>query len=404
MSWTLPSFLLAQPVQWNALLLFGSLLLFGLIGGHVVSKNPWVPRITGYLLTGALLGAGGLNWLSGDVLRMAHLFADIAVALVMYQLGRYVDIGWLRREKWLVATVFIGAVLCFVLVWVLLEWLGTARPLAMLAGVLAIGTAPAVVMVVVRDLNAEGHVTRRLAAMTALNNLLALLAAYLLLPVVAAKDTTPATTLIAHTLYSLCGSLLLAYLTYRLMMPLARWLGRERSRQFVLVIAVITLAIGVAHAFQLPVLLSMLAFAILSKNLDYQYDLMELEFGIATELFIIMLFLTIGASMRLTDVTIFVSVAAVIGARSVAMFCSIFAFARPSKLKWNQAALLTLGSLPMVEAGLGLIQDSYLYPHTVADIMPLLAGTLIVSELLGPIVTQFALIKSGDSGHEPRRE
>jgi hypothetical protein len=60
--------------------------------------------------------------------------------------------------------------------------------------------------------------------------------------------------------------------------------------------------------------------------------------------------------------------------------------------------------LPMVEAGLGLIQDSYLYPHTVADIMPLLAGTLIVSELLGPIATQFALIKSGDSGHEPRRE
>jgi hypothetical protein len=32
------------------------------------------------------------------------------VALVVYQLGRYVDIGWLRREKWLMITVAVSAV------------------------------------------------------------------------------------------------------------------------------------------------------------------------------------------------------------------------------------------------------------------------------------------------------
>ena len=52
MSWTFPLFDPSQPLQWNALLLFGSLLLLGLIGGHLVAKNPWIPRITGYLLVG----------------------------------------------------------------------------------------------------------------------------------------------------------------------------------------------------------------------------------------------------------------------------------------------------------------------------------------------------------------
>jgi Kef-type K+ transport system membrane component KefB len=402
MQWTLPSFALAQPIQWNALLLFGSLLLFGLIAGHIVSKSPWVPRITGYLIVGFILGGGGLNWLSGDVLSVTNIFADIAVALVVYQLGRYVDIGWLRREKWLLATVVTSAVLCFVFVSLALLWFGTSNVLALLGGVWAIATAPAVVLVVLRDLKAEGQVTRRLATMTALNNFVAILAAYALLPVIAHESGTPLLTLIEHTAYSLIGSLVLAYLTYWLMMPLARLLGRQGSRQFVLVISVIALAIGVAHALHLPVMLTMLIFAIMSKNLDRQYDLMELEFGVANELFVVMLFVTVGASMRLADLSMVgLSVLILIAARFVAMGCGVFLFARFARMNWKQAGLLTLGTLPMTEAGLGLMQTiSNLYPHTTSDVVPLLAGCLIVLELFGPVATQFALIKSGESGRE----
>ncbi|RFB65781.1 MULTISPECIES: cation:proton antiporter [unclassified Herbaspirillum] len=402
MQWTLPSFALAQPIQWNALLLFGSLLLFGLIAGHIVSKSPWVPRITGYLIVGFILGGGGLNWLSGDVLSVTNIFADIAVALVVYQLGRYVDIGWLRREKWLLATVVTSAVLCFTFVSLALLWFGTSNVLALLGGVWAIATAPAVVLVVLRDLKAEGQVTRRLATMTALNNFVAILAAYALLPVIAHESGTPLLTLVEHTAYSLIGSLVLAYLTYWLMMPLARLLGRQGSRQFVLVISVIALAIGVAHALHLPVMLTMLIFAIMSKNLDRQYDLMELEFGVANELFVVMLFVTVGASMRLADLSMVgLSVLILIAARFVAMGCGVFLFARFARMNWKQAGLLTLGTLPMTEAGLGLMQTiSNLYPHTTSDVVPLLAGCLIVLELFGPVATQFALIKSGESGRE----
>ncbi|EIJ48985.1 transmembrane protein [Herbaspirillum sp. GW103] len=402
MEWALPSFTLAQTLQWNALLVFGGLLLFGLIAGYVVSKSPWVPRITGYLLVGFLLGEGGFNLLSGEVLKVTNIFADIAVALVVYQLGRYVDIGWLRREKWLMITVAVSAVLCFGFVSIALTWFGTDSVMALLGGVMAIATAPAVVLVVLRDLKAEGQVTRRLAAMTALNNFVAVLAAYALLPVIAHEAGTPVWTLIQHTLYSLIGSAILAYLTYWLMMPLARLLGRENSSQFVLVISVIALAIGVAHALHLPVMLSMLIFAILSKNLDRQFDLMELEFGVANELFVVMLFVTVGASMKLSDLSLLgFSVLILIAARFLAMGLGIFLFARFARMNWRQAGLLTLGTLPMTEVGVGLMQTvSSLYPHTTANVLPLLAGSMVVLEFLGPVATQFALIKSGESGRE----
>lgn len=402
MEWALPSFTLAQTLQWNALLVFGGLLLFGLIAGYVVSKSPWVPRITGYLLVGFLLGAGGFNLLSGEVLKVTNIFADIAVALVVYQLGRYVDIGWLRREKWLMITVAVSAVLCFGFVSIALTWFGTDSVMALLGGVMAIATAPAVVLVVLRDLKAEGQVTRRLAAMTALNNFVAVLAAYALLPVIAHEAGTPVWTLIQHTLYSLVGSAILAYLTYWLMMPLARLLGRENSSQFVLVISVIALAIGVAHALHLPVMLTMLIFAILSKNLDRQFDLMELEFGVANELFVVMLFVTVGASMKLSDLSLLgFSVLILIAARFLAMGLGVFLFARFARMNWRQAGLLTLGTLPMTEVGVGLMQTvSSLYPHTTASVLPLLAGSMVVLEFLGPVATQFALIKSGESGRE----
>lgn len=400
MQWTLPFF--TQLIQWNTLLLFGSLLLFGLISGYLASKFPWIPRITGYLLIGFILGDSGFNLLSGDMLRIANIFADIAVALVVYQLGRYVDINWLKREKWLCATVVSSAILCFSFVSIALLWIGISLIPAVLSGVWAIATAPAVILVMLHDLNAEGQVTRRLATMTTLNNFIAIFATYILLLFIKYKSNISILILFQDNLYALFCSFLLAYIMYWLIIPLARLFGHKKEYQFVLVIAVITLIIGIAHTVHLPVMLTMLTFAILSKNLDRQYDLMELEFGTANELFIIILFMTIGASIHISDLNLIgFSVFILITARFIAMSCGVFLYARFTCINWKQAWLLTLGTLPMTEAGLNLIQTiSHLYPYTMIDVVPLLTGCFITLELLGPIATQFSLIHSGETRQE----
>jgi len=400
MPWNFPIPSVTLPIPWNPLILFGTLLISGLLGAQLIARISWIPRISGYLLIGFILGSGGLNWLTGDMADVMRIFADIAVALTVYQLGRYVDLAWLVRERWLLLNIVLSALLTFGLTWYLLERFGISRSTAMLTGIFAIGTSPAIVMAVMRDLRAEGHITRRLAAMSALNNFIALLAAYVLLPALASEKSATALTLISHTAYSLGGSFLLAYCTYLLMMPLARWLGRQRTQQFVLVIAILTITLGAAHALHLPVLLTMLAFAILSRNLDHRYDLMELEFGIVGELFIVLMFVSFGASMQLRHwSSIAIPVLLVVAARCVAIGTTTFALARPARLSWKQAAWFSIGSLPLTESGFGLIQISAVYPNTTAEFVPFIVGSLFVLEILGPIATQFALIKSGECGH-----
>jgi Kef-type K+ transport system membrane component KefB len=128
---------------------------------------------------------------------------------------------------------------------------------------------------------------------------------------------------------------------------------------------------------------------------------MELEFGVATELFIVMLFVTMGVTITLSGLsTIGPLVLVLILAHYLATATGIFAFARPARLRWKQAGLLSLGMLPMSVASTGFAQISGATPQTAAAIAPVLAGTLIVLELFGPVIAQFALIKSGERGCE----
>ena len=64
------TFLPSWPPQANGLILFGAILLLGLLGGRLAAATRILPAITGYIATGFILGPGGLNWLTADTLQM----------------------------------------------------------------------------------------------------------------------------------------------------------------------------------------------------------------------------------------------------------------------------------------------------------------------------------------------
>jgi len=114
----------------------------------------------------------------------------------------------------------------------------------------------------------------------------------------------------------------------------------------------------------------------------------------------VLLFVSFGASMEVGHLAYLVlPVIMVVAARAVAIGGTSFALARPSRLSWKQATWFSLGSLPLTESGAGLIQISAIYPNTTVDLVPLIVGSLLVLEIVGPIATQFALLKSGEAGH-----
>lgn len=73
--------------QMNVLLIFGVLLAFGTLGGLLAARVRWLPTITGFMALGLVVGPSGIGLLSKESLDSARVLVDIALGLILFQLG-----------------------------------------------------------------------------------------------------------------------------------------------------------------------------------------------------------------------------------------------------------------------------------------------------------------------------
>jgi Kef-type K+ transport system membrane component KefB len=391
-------FLPAWPPAANSFALFGLLLLAGLLGGRAAATTRVLPAITGYILTGFILGPGVLGWLTEDALNETRIFADISLGLVVFELGRRLDLEWARHDRWLLPTGLAESLLSFAAMFALLRYFDVPALEAAVASTIGVATAPAVVLLVAAELKAEGPATRRALWHVALNNIVAMLGLALLLPFVEARATTTPWNPIARALWLLAGSFLLGYVAFRIARTLARFIGKGDASQFILVVGMIVLTVGAAQVGKLSVLLALLVFGICARNLDPDRRLIDIRFGHAARLFFVVLFVLTGATLRPEQ---FGAVAwlglAFVLVRLVGKAVALFLFARPAGISVNQAATLTLALTPMAGLTIGMTQPIFdIAPEFGAHLAGIVASGIAILSVLGPIATRYALIKSGE--------
>ena len=73
----------------------GMVLLLGLLGGKVAHRFR-VPRITGYMLTGLLLGPSMLSFISSETLNNIHVLNEIALGLILSAIGGEFQLARIR--------------------------------------------------------------------------------------------------------------------------------------------------------------------------------------------------------------------------------------------------------------------------------------------------------------------
>lgn len=396
------SFMPTLPLPISGLALFGVILLAGLIGGRLVSGFGWLPKITGYLAIGAVFGGSGFGLLTPEMLAQSRVFVDIALGLILFELGRHLDWPWIRHERWLLLTGAMECALSFLLPFFVLVYFGHPRLMSAAVATLGIATSPAVILLVARDLGAEGQVTRRLLSLTALNNVVAIAVFTALWAFMPRAHDASLLVRVAHPLYLLIGSIALGYVTHLLTITLAAWLGKQRSSQFIMLVGVVLLAIGAAQALQVSVPLTLLSLGIMSKNLDRRYRILPVEFGHASEIFFVILFVLIGANLKIEQfVSLGWALPALIGARLLGKTLAIFVFARAGRLPPLQAGMLSLAMLPMAAPALAMsFHVSDVYPDFGAMLTAIVVGAVAVLDLIGPIATQFALKRAGEANPE----
>ncbi|HWQ38723.1 MAG TPA: cation:proton antiporter [Burkholderiales bacterium] len=398
-------FLPEFPFVAGELALLGAVLLSALAAGHACVRYLRLPRITGFVAAGLLLGPSVLDVLDAQVLHGVRIFVDISLGLILFELGRRLDLGWLKRDRWLAAAALAESALSFVLVLAVLRAFRIEPVYAATAAAVVMVTSPAVIILVVHDERAQGPLTERLLTLTALNNVVAFLLITVLFGFIHAQYAANWINAVAHPLYLLAGSLLGGYAAHRTLIVLARWLPKRDDVQFVLLVGAVVALVGAANALKLSVLVSLLAFGVFTRNLDRNRHVLAVEFGPGGQLFFVVLFVLTGAGIELQELLAGGLVGlAVVAARFAGKLTGVALFAPLSGLKLSRAAWLAVGMMPISGVALVMLQGAgSLYPEFGAKLAATVAAALVLLEIVGPLATQWALRRAGETAPENAR-
>jgi len=281
---------------------------------------------------------------------------------------------------------------------------GLPRLQAAIAAAIGTATGASVLLLVIHAQRADGPLTDRAVNLTALNNVFSVVAVTMLLALLHLEYRPRMTELLLHPVYLLVGSALLGYLASVALVLLARWLGKREDLQFILLVAMVLLTVGVAKALQLSMLVSLLALGVMARNRDRQRDLLPVEFGPTAQVLFVVLFVISGAAVTLADLTAGVLVGlAYVVARLAGKLVGVMLFARLSGLRARKAALLTLTLMPMSATAVVMVETTArFYPEFGGQLAAVVLSAVLLLELTAPLMVQLALRAAGETHPEAK--
>jgi Kef-type K+ transport system membrane component KefB len=396
---TTPDFFPTLPDTLNLLTATGLILLAGILGSRLIARLLPVPAITGYVLTGLLIGPAGFNLVNAGTLNAIGPLVDLALGLVLFELGRRVDYKWLLREKRLLTTGIVVSLCTFVALFWVLTALGIGKEVAGMVAAMGMATSPAVALNVVREVKAEGQVTERMLNIAVIGNLLAFVGLSMGLSALHLEYQAGWSKYLLHPLYLLLGSALLGWLASRLLIWIGHWLGRDTQAQLVVVFALIAATVGAATMLDLSALIAMLAFGIASRSEDHRYAVVEPDFSQLSSLLYVMLFVFAGARLEPSYLRNFALVVlAFIAVRTLVTTALTTLLSHSNGISMRKGALLGVSLVPLSGFKVILVQHAAVfYPEFGSQMSALIVAILVILEVVGPICTRFALVVAGEA-------
>lgn len=389
-----------------------------------LAKLLHLPSVTGYIIAGILLGPSGLHLISSEILE-SHLqvFTSIALLLVAFGIGERFDLQQLRSSARALTRVSLGeSVSAFVLVGLGVgvlalvtgaggEASGTAFAIAagLVCASIAVATAPAATVAVIRELEAAGPVSRLVLSSVVVNN--ALSVTLFGLAVAAARvllgtgGGSPAMMALRPLIFTL-GSLVLGvavglacdFVVHRL---------RRRADVLVVALAAVFFCGGLAEFLGLSSLLAGVAagFAVVNRDRrdvrafralnDFEPPIYGIFFALA------------GAQLHFSELIASGLLGAVfVLARAAGKYFGAWLGARSVGMAPERASTIGLGLIPQAGLAIGLAylvrQDPTLEPIRTL-VINLVVASVVVNELLGPPLVRLMLMRAGEVPDESAR-
>jgi Kef-type K+ transport system membrane component KefB/predicted transcriptional regulator len=387
--------------------------LGALVGGRLASLCR-IPRVTGYLLTGLLIGPSFAHLtnlpvlLPPESLLELRPLSEMALALILMHIGGLFEIRQLDRWRQRIL-IFSGSeiLLTFLLVSIAVFAVNygilqkivpgqtlwqTSLEFALFLGIIGVATAPAATLMVIREYEAEGPVTSLVLTLVGFNNLASVLGFAVLAHLFIFPEEGLGVLMMRMGGPVIIGAFLgfcLSVWAQRLELP---------SENKILVLGGIALNVAICRALQIDPLMASLILGMTLANSCPRWHRLQSDVRQVDYLLYVAFFVLAGANLHIETLTHIglLGVAYVI-ARTIGKWFGAAIGARLGNFGSNEKVFVGLTLMAQAGVAIGLAtQLSHHWPVGGKLLETIVLGSVVVFELVGPLAVRHGLVRSGE--------
>lgn len=359
-----------------------------------------LPKVTAYLLVGLLVGPNALNLLPHEHLEQCEPLLKLAMALVLFNLGSEFTFTKFRRVAARCLMLSAAEILAtFSLVTIGLLVFGCQGSMALLLGCLAVATAPATTILVLKEFRSEGPVTTSTGFLVAINNFACILMfefGFLLIQQLQGNLDSSLGTEVAAVSLNIMGSMLLGVAGGLIVSYGCGFLNAKRW--LVMLVATGTFLLGVNESLHVPYMLTFFVMGVTVANTsDFKSKILS-ELDHFTALLAVLFFAVHGTEL---DVGAFFA-AGTLGAvyvvfRIAGKWLGVYLAARATKQPMEVRHWL--GSCLLAQAGAAIALSTIAVqrsPELGRPIQDIILGSVVLFEIIGPLLIRKSLLETGE--------
>ncbi len=396
---------LSLPDTHSSVLLAIGLIILGAYTLSEIGSSLKFPKVTGYILTGLLLGPFATGILSKNIVNEIEMFNTLAIGLIAIAAGLELHFSSLKKVILPILTTSFFKILFLSLSAVIAIFianryfhdfgLGPSLQLSSLALVFAalcLGTSPAISIAVISEMNAKSRMSQMILGSAIIKDILVIIC--LAISLSFAKSLTNSDVNTTGSFIHLMNELGLSLAAGMILgMVLIFYIRIVHQEMFLFIVAMILVTAKISEAIHLELLLVFIVAGIILRNFSKQEKVLHEALEKVSLPVFVVFFTNIGAGLDLAATWKFLPVA---GLLFVARGLSFIAASRLAGHRHNEHPSIQnkiwLGYLPQAGVTLGLIsiasKDLSVYSEVIENVG---FGLVTLNLLLGPVFLRMIL-------------
>ena len=393
----------AQLWLLSPLAIIGAGLLLSQIVGLLLQKKG-IPKLYGAVIAGLILGVSGMGLVDAPLLSQFQELFNAAAALVLFEVGRKMDLIWLWKSRRQGASLLLACVLRGVGTSVCLVLFGLGWGEAIFIGAILIAVNPIIFASMASDSDASGVATYAGGNLVGLSNLIALIALGVALAWIKSQENGALASFgleLAKQGTKLAMGVAIALICYGLYAIATRACKAQAGMRPGMLLAALLMDLGLCSVSSSSALLSLLLMGVLLRNAEKRDNVFQAQIKTGQDIGYALLFMMSAALVNLQQLMSFwfLSLALLIfliriGVTRLALMPSkAWSKQKKNAIAVSMCSLVSFGSL-VVDNSLGGYSG---LSETAAQAMAALLG---LNVLLAPGLTWWGLRMAAETHEE----